>query len=217
MFYVFVEESGAVNPEGLMGPDEKAIAGDVFNDALSARSWRIRASGIDAEKFHESLPFFEALDHDNVTDGQRSQRRDNLNEAFGEQPLPIFDLYLGRDDTNYQFLRDIVAPGGWYWIVIRKRSEGDAGLPIFVGAPELPAGPYLPGTLEFLEIVPLAIEYRLRDIFSLVHISDAEFGEEAGGEGEPAPPEPDVGPELEKWQPSRQIYLRPQTLKSSEA
>lgn len=214
-YYVFVEEAGPANPEGLMGPDENPIDKNVFVEELSHRSWRIRASGIDAAKFRQSADTFEELDHDNVTDGERRRRRDQLNEVFGEQPLPIFDLYLGPKDADYQYLRDILVPGAWYWVVVRQWSPGEFALPIFVGAPELPGGLYMPGALELVDAVPLPIEYRLRDIFSLVHISDAEFGEETGGEGEPLPPEPD-GPELGHWeQPARQLYLTPQALKSA--
>lgn len=214
-YYVFVEDAGPANPEGLMGPDEKPIDKNIFVEELSHRSWRIRASGIDAAKFRESTETFEVLDHDNVTNDERKRRKDQLNEVFGEQPLPIFDLYLGSRDADYQYLRDILVPGAWYLVVVRKRSPGEVALPIFVGAPELPRGLYMPGALEFLDAVPLPIEYRLRDIFSMVHISDAEFGEETGGEGEPLPPEPDVGPELGGWeQPARQFYVTPQTLKS---
>lgn len=215
-YYVFVEEVGPANPEGMMGPDEKPFDKNIMVEELSDRSWRIRASGIDAAKFRESADTFEELDHDNVTDGERRRRKDQLNEVFGEQPLPILDLYLGAKDTDYQYLRDILVPGAWYWVAVRKRSPGEDALPIFVGAPELPGGPYMPGALEFVDAVPLPIEYRLRDIFSLVHISDAEFGEETGGEGEPLPPEPDAGPELGRWeQPGRRLYLPPQAVKSA--
>lgn len=215
-YYVFVEEAGPANPEGLMGPDEKPIDKNVFIENLSDRSWRVRASGIEAAKFRQSADTFEELDHDNVTDGERRRRRDQLNEVFGEQPLPIFDLYMGSKDADYHYLRDILVPGAWYWMVVRTRSPGEFALPIFVGAPELPGGPYMPGTLELVEAAPLSIEYRLRDIFSLIHISDAELEEGTGGEGEPPSPEPDLGPELGKEeQASRQFYSTPQALKSA--
>lgn len=216
MFYVFVEESGPVTFEGLTRPDEVPIAENVLMDTLGMRTWRIRASGVDAARFHGSMTDFEELDHDGVTGAQRQRRKAQLNDAFGEEPLPIFDLYVGEKDEDFQFLRAILVPGAWYWIVVKERSPGDVGLPIFVGAPELPVSPYVPGTLEFLETVPLSIEYRLRDIFSLVHVSDAEFGEETGGEGEPLPREPDDGPDAEEW-PSQQVYLQSLPIKSSEA
>ena len=207
-YYVFVEEAGPVNPEGLMGPDEKPIDEHILVEQLHDRSWRIRASGIEGVKFRQSMDAFEELDHDNVTDGERTLRRNQLNEVFGEQPLPIFDLYIGSKDEDYRYLRDILVSGTWYWMVVKTRSPDDVGLPIFVGAPELPGEPYMPGTLQFVDAVPLPIEYRLRDIFSLVHISDAQFGEETGGEGEPIPPEPDAGPELGLLeQPARQLYF----------
>ena len=146
---------------------------------------------------------------------QRRQRKDQLNDAFGERPLPIFDLYVGEEDEEYQFLKAVLVPGAWYWIVVKKRSVDDTGPPILVGAPELPAGPYAPGTLAFIETVPLSIEYRLRDIFSLVHITDAEFGAETGGEGEPLPPEPDVEPDEGTWEAPARLYLQSQPMKSS--
>lgn len=215
-YYVFVEEVGPANPEGMMRPDEKPFDENIMVEELSDRSWRIRASGIDAAKFRESAGAFEELDHDNVTDGERRRRKDQLNEVFGEQPLPIFDLYLGPKDADYQYLRGILVPGAWYWVVVRKWSPEEDALPIFVGAPELPDSPYMPGALGYVDAVPLPFEYRLRDIFSLVHISDAEFGEETGGEGEPLPPDPDVGPELSRWeQPARQLYRTPQAFKSA--
>ncbi len=215
-FFVFVEESGPVAPEGLVGPDDRPFDTEVHFEAVSMRSWRIRASGIDAVKFLVSSADFEELDHDDVSGDQRLRRRDQLNVSYSEQPLPIFDLYVGEKDRDYQFLRLIIVPGAWCLIVVRKRSEGDAGLPIFIGAPELAVGVFMPGTLEFLEAVPLSIEYRLRDIFSLIHVSDAEFGEETSGEGEPLPMDPSDGREDDEWAPEQQ-YLRAQPMKSSGA
>lgn len=215
-FFIFVEESGPVAPEGLTGPDDRPFDADVHFEAVSMRSWRIRASGIDAKKFLVSAAEFEELDHDDVSGDQRLRRRDQLNALYGEQPLPIFDLYFGDKDKNYQFLRAIVVPGAWYWIVVRRRSIGDPGLPIFIGAPELAAGAFMPGTLEFLEAVPLLIEYRLRDIFSLIHVPDAAFGEESGGEGEPLTPAPSGGRDERYEAPAQQYWQATPTMSSGD-
>ena len=188
-YFVFMEEAISVAVEGLLRPDGEPISRET---ALGKRPWRFRSSGIQVWKFLEVIDRIEPLDHDNVTDDQRRRRRTQLIEQLGVEPLPLFDLYADEEDESLPFLRGSLIPGAWYWIGVRRRITEDGRLPVFVGAAELAPGPYLPGALEFLEAVPPYLEYRLRDIFSLVHVSD--FGsEEAGGEAAPPPDTPHDG------------------------
>lgn len=190
-YFVFVEESISVTFEGLLRPDGEPISRET---ALGKRPWRFRSSGIQVRKFLDVIDRIEPLDHDNVTADQRRRRRTQLIEQLGDEPLPLFDLYADEENEILPFLRGSIAAGGWYWIGVRRRVAEDDRLPVFVGATELPPGPYMPGALEFLEAVPPYLEYRLRDIFSLVHVSD--FGsDEAGGEAAPPPYKPHDEPE----------------------
>ncbi len=68
----------------------------------------------------------------------------------------------------------------------------DGRLPVFIGSPEAGPDDLSPGSLQFLEAVPPYFEYRLRDIFSLVHVSDlgdegVPGGADGGGDEPPAP------------------------------
>ena len=110
----------------------------------------------------------------------------------------MFDLYADETSEELLFLRGSLTPGSWYWIGVRERMERDDRLPVFVGAVELAPGPYQPGSLEFIDRIPPYLEYRLRDIFSLAHISDVGF-EEAGGEAAPPPDKPRDEPEGADW------------------
>ncbi|MBF0851645.1 hypothetical protein HKD27_12070 [Gluconobacter sp. R75690] len=192
-YFVFIEEIGPINPEGIMRPDERPFGDNILNETLRDRSWRIRASGIKTQDFYENMSEFEVLDHDNVTDDQRRRRKNHLNELFGVTTLPIVDIYLGSEDAFLQYSRDNINPGAWYFVGVGQPS--DIGIPVFIGAAELPSDLYIDGSLLlFMDIIP-GVESRLRDIFSLVHIPDADFGEDTGGSTEPLPPEPGVGPE----------------------
>jgi hypothetical protein len=141
---------------------------------------------------------FEPLDHGNVTDDQRKQRRDRLIEVFHEGiPLPVLDLYVDERNGNLPFLRASLTTGSWYWIGVRQRDGEDPLLPIFVDETETGATGYQPDSLAFLEAVPPFIEYRLRDVFSLAHVPDTETGE-TGSETAPPPDEPYPGIDLDR-------------------
>ncbi|MBS1086678.1 hypothetical protein [Gluconobacter sphaericus] len=209
MYYVFVEEAGPINPEGILRPDERPFDDNIINETLRDRSWRVRASGIKVKEFNQNVSRFDVLDHDNVTDDQRGQRKAHLNEVFGGATLPILDTYIGPKDEGYQYYRNIINLGAWYVLFVGQTS--DIEIPIFIGSPELSADLYIQGSLLLFDAVPLPIEYQLRDIFSLVHIPDADFGEDTGGSPEPLPPEPGVGPEPGR---SEQPDLDPSTLRN---
>jgi len=193
--FVFVEEAVSVAPDGLLRPDGEPISPKLV---FGKRPWRFRSSGIQTRKFLDVVDQFDLLDHDKITDEQRRRRRGQLVEAFGGTPLPLFDLYADETSEDLLFLRGSLTLGSWYWIGVRERTLDDDRLPVFVGAAELPPGPYQPGSLEFIDRIPPYLEYRLRDIFSLAHISDAGF-EEAGGESAPPPDKPRGEPEDTDW------------------
>lgn len=185
-YFIYIEEAAPVSMNSLIRPDGKPLE----KESLSGENlWRFRASGLETHRFLQVMERFEPLDHDSITDNQRSRRRALLVDAFGNMPLPLLDLYVSRNDENLPFLRAALTPASWYWIAVVQRVEDDPRLPIFVGAPELAAGPYLPGSLELIDSVPPYIEYRLRDIFSLAHVPDAGF-EAIGGEPSPTPDKP---------------------------
>lgn len=188
-YFIFVEEAHAVNPERLLGPNELPIS---LDESVGNRPWRFRASGIRARDFLDSMHRIDELNHDAVLPDQRRTRRTQLAETFGDVPLPLLDLFVPEEDSELPFLRAMLIPGSWYWVAVVRRSDQDNRLPIFVDMPEGPmVGAMLPGSLRALEAVPPFLEYRLRDIFSLVHLSDA--GEEdLGGEG-PPPDKPQDG------------------------
>jgi len=189
--FVFVEEAVSVTPEGLLSPDGQPISAGIVG---GKRPWRFRSSGIQVHKFIEVVNQFEALDHDNITNEQRQRRRGQLVEMFGDTTLPLFDLYADETSEDLLFLRGTLTPGSWYWIGVRERTREDDRLPVFVGATELVPSLYQPGSLEFIDRIPPYLEYRLRDIFSLAHISDVGF-EEDGGEAAPPPDKPRDEPE----------------------
>lgn len=184
-YFVFVEAAEQVDAERAVAPD----GGEIANGTVpGGRPWRFRSSGIRSRSFLVAMDRIEPLDHDDVTDSQRELRRAQLVELFGEAPLPLLDLYVEEKRPELAFLRAVLVPGAWYFMAVSQQEPADDRLAIFVGAPELARGPYSPGSLEFLEAVPPYVEYRLRDIFSLVHVRDAGL-EEEGGETTPPPPD----------------------------
>jgi len=185
-FYAFVEDAGEVEGEAIYGPDDRQI--DRSQLGGEAEQYRVRLGAIRRSVFRSRMAGIRKLDHTAITEAQRVARLHELQDFFRETRLPILDLYLKTGDLPDIDRPRVFAPSGWLEVCVGSRTESEAPL-VYVGAPEFRRGGYYPGVLKRLQAVDELHWGRLRDIFSLAHISDRPFGE---AEGRPEPG-PDLG------------------------
>ena len=163
-----------------------------------------------------------ALESDEITAPQRARRRDTLTELFGEVPIPVIDLYLSQHNPHLRLMRRALQPATWHLLRVRESDPAQTEMPVFVGEPEpgRPGVELAGGALADMFPIQPWIEDRLRDIFSLRHLPDADLtGEDDGGlapaqppDRPPPGPDPALAAEQAEWRPigleEQPAYLR---------
>lgn len=153
---------------------------------------RCRMSGIRTSEFLRAEPQFEVLDPETVTLEQRARRKGMLVEMFGWRPIPVIDLFSTRNHPQLPEageLLELLLEGNWKLLILRRSGEAERDLPVWLSDPDPGINePLSRWWLDAILPVPVEIEARLRDIFSLIHIPDAGAG---GGDGTvPITPDP---------------------------
>lgn len=166
---------------------------------LSRDCFRARFSGIRAADFARMLELVERLPSGDLADAQRERRRAQLGRAFEQFPVPVIDLIwaapdaAGRQRWRGRPLRH--SPGRWFELRAARGEAASASRPVLIGEPEdgRPIDDFAAGQLVSIRLASPALTEALRDIFSLAHIGDADFGEEPEEPGA-APPDDGGGP-----------------------
>lgn len=209
-FYVFVEETVSKELSGVLDdPTGKAID-ETKHEVLAERPIRIRTSGVLIADFHDIEGRFEELDPENILDEQRIRRRADLLEHLADIPLPILDLYMRPGHPDLRTVQTMLTHGSWHIIGISSKPLLNDECPVLIGAPEIEEDPYLFSFLAYLGAVPANVEVRLRDIFSLAHIADANF-EAEGGDIEDLPPDDPHGGDADQFAFSEQHEVEEET------
>lgn len=179
-YFAYLEAGEELGDGPLFGPSGELMAGPPSMEALNRR---LRFSCVDARQFLRRERRFERLGS-RPSSHQRRRRQRDLLEAFGEAELPIVDILFreGRfGAANFDALLSR------WWVIGLDLSETPTdGVLCLVGDPWGEAEDRTARLVRFRR-VRRAMESRLRDIFSLAHVSDV--GEEDDGpEGEPVEP-----------------------------
>ncbi len=173
-FLAYSEESDSIETaNGLEAPNGDRL---VRLPSLPAR--RFRLSGISLRNFRLLLDAITPVSTE-PTQAERIQRRSELSASLSDMPIPNFDLYVPANHPLSEFANAILVRGHWCALIV-YRVEPEAPTPlVVVGDAQLSTPEYF--SLGFIGRLTLAAETRLRDIFSLAHLADAEFGRRDGG------------------------------------
>ncbi len=189
-YYLFIEEVSAIdNFEGIDAPDGTPLG---LSDAKFERpQTRYRASGVAAADFTREMDGFGHLGG-GASKSQRDARRKRLLRYFERSPVQLFDIYIDSAEEQGRAIRATLLPTSWHLIVLDTDTGQSGTRRVFQASAGITGG----GGHEaarLLSILPVSppIELRLRDIFSLNHIGDADL--DLGGEPGPGGP-PDGDP-----------------------
>lgn len=167
-YFAFVEDVSLISTgRSAYGPNGSHLLGPRSSGSLR----HVRFSAILCEDFFDSSRHIDELGSDAVPLNLRLRRREQLREHLGNTPLPILDLLSSRANWRFQ------PPLGTWWLVGLASGEDSQELSLFVTDDRGGERPETTrATLRGISFVPAAWERRLRDVFSLAHIPDAEFG-----------------------------------------
>lgn len=184
-YFAFVEDvSRLTQLEAAEGPDGKPLDDLVWQTGDSPLRFRLAA--MRTRDFGKIVDRFDVLDHENVEDSDRRRRREQLRESVADLPIPIMDIYADEGGEAAYWLRGVLRAGSWHFVEVLENEFIESYPPIVIGDPDL-GGATLRGSLGFLSQVFPNYLVRLQDIFSLVHIPDAQFGTEEGEFGATPP------------------------------
>lgn len=194
-YFAFVDDVAPMsNAVPIDAPDGGILK--TANPVLEQRPVRFRMSGIEVRHFLETMGEFEELDEAQITLAQRQQRREQLIAFYDGAAVPVIDVYASPKQEAFDLMRRTLVPSSWHYVIFRQGGEAVADQPVFLGEPyaQYPRE-FAPGELQALLRVPWNIEARLRDVFSLNHVPDAEIDERDIDDGSAAPtPPPDDDP-----------------------
>lgn len=170
-----------------------------------------RFSAILLNDFFGLMERITPLDPRNVTAAARARRRQQLSDGLSDVYLPILDMLVGEEAQ----VRLDIAPEVGDWCVVGMSAETvDDGISLYMTNPEEgESPPPQPAGLSLLVRASEPWQIVLRDIFSLVHIPDADFGETEGEDGTPAPSPPNA-PLIEQAEAPRARWYSAEQLRS---
>lgn len=208
LYFAFVEEVETI-PAG----QGFFIADDTLVRASTAQmeTRHTRFSAILLNDFFGLTEWITPLEPRNVTAAARARRRQQLSDGLSDISLPILDMLVGEDAQ----MRLGIAPALGDWCVLGMSSEFvDDGISLYMTNPEEGESPApQPAGLSLLVQAPDPWQIALRDIFSLVHVPDADFGETEGEDGTPAPRPPNA-PLIEQADEPRARWYSAEQLRS---
>jgi hypothetical protein len=120
-----------------------------------------------------------------VTLEQRRRRGDQLRARLEGVGLPVLDILIHRRHEDLWRLR--LASSSWWVVGVSGGPLSEADMKVFITDPDGISTQADQARLLLLTPVPDPSRGRLRDIFSLVHVPDADFGTTERNEGSPAP------------------------------
>lgn len=203
-YFAYIEEIEAISPRHTyVGPADDPMELSLFRQ-FEPRPWpiNIRFSGIEAETFSALMDQFEPLDPNDATLEQRRQRRHDIVRLLSHVDLPIFQAIIPANDSIWLRLREYWREGHWCRLNMLPRQQAEGPRYLFMAVPE--HGEQTSQPLQLTSIASID-EYHLRrleDIFSLVHLPDADFrGEATPGANHPPTPPPRGDTVIPPWSP----------------
>lgn len=192
LYFAFVEDVETIPA----GQRQYVASGDLAGEPLAGVDLEhVRFSAILVDQFLALAPQVDPVDPDNAGFEQRSRRKEQLQRVLEGVALPVFDLFIHPDAKAALGIEP--AFGDWYLLGYASASD-EEGFSIYVTDPEDGERPTTTrADLGLLAQAPEFLQNRLRDIFSLVHIPDADFGEIERGDGTPVPNNP-ITPRFEE-------------------
>jgi len=191
-YFAFVEDVESILPGTIAyGLDDRPL--DSAPGHVSLR--HVRFSAILTDQFFPIAERIEPINPSRVTLEDRRRRGDQLRETLEDVPLPVLDLFIHPERREMSDVRP--AFGNWWVLGLSFDQPSDGDIGVYVTDPEESERPTIRGVLSLLAPASAFWQARLRDIFSLVHIPDADFGTTDRNEGSPAPTPP-LAPRMEE-------------------
>lgn len=180
LYFAFVEDTGQIRGRrSAFGPNGRVLMSTEEVGPLL----QIRFSAILCEHLFEGEDRIDSAGSTPPADSWRQNRLEQLREQFGRTPIPVIDLVA---PLRWRLRADV----GTWWVMgvgSTQRAWESASL-FFSGEQEAELEQEQPASLEILTPVPPYWGVRLRDIFSLEHIPDADFGDGLVNPDQPRPP-----------------------------
>lgn len=190
MYFAFVEEVETIPA------DQRVYASSglqIGTPASGVELDHVRFSAILVDRFLPLAGQIDPVDPDNAGPEQRVRRKEQLRDALEGVALPVLDLFIDPDARRALGIE--LAFGDWCLLGLDSPPD-DEGFLIYVTDPDDGERPTMTrGGLSLVAQAPEFWKNRLRDIFSLVHIPDADFDETERGGGNPVPNTP-ISPRL---------------------
>jgi hypothetical protein len=187
-------EGAAVLPRTrrLFGPGGEPI--DSWQ-LVSKRVLEVRLCGFNANRFLATMGEFEDLSEGVPSSTQRENRRIMLNQLYESDATPGLHLYIADSERIFEadVRYSLFAPGQWLEIEMSPLPASKPAPIVFLDQPLTAGSGNVPLALTAINLIPIEVVRKLRDIFSLAHVPDADFTERENGAG---PGTPIIPPKL---------------------
>ncbi|HUR39736.1 MAG TPA: hypothetical protein VM240_01060 [Verrucomicrobiae bacterium] len=169
LYFAFVEDVELVPARhAIYGPDGLPISGHVMHRGLR----HLRFAGLLAGDFLQLVARINAVDPDSVTPTQRQIRGGQLRRFLTDTPLPILEFFIDPESKELAGME--IAFGNWC-VLGMDDSATNEDVIVRVVDPDADEPALEQGGLKLLAPAPGFWRERLLDIFSLVHVPDADF------------------------------------------
>lgn len=180
IFFAFVEDCDLVTP----GHAVYGIDGQILDCSIGdVHHYHLRFSAIRATDFFPISSSIRPVDPDTITAEGRRERREALVQNLEGVSLPVIDVFISVDSVAMPAPPPVF--GNWWVLGVILESTIDRDYEVHFNNPDddVPTRRY---PLMMMAPAPDFWNSRLRDVFSLVHIPDADFGTNQRDEGAPA-------------------------------
>lgn len=175
LYFAFVEERNFIEPgRDVYGGNGRVLARSEERSKLT----QIRFAAIPCTQFFEAADQIDDLEPGFVSDEARRLRLLQLRENLGGADLPVIDLLISSPPPWAVRL-----PVGTWWVLGLGGGPptlGDVRLFLTATSDPRKQSDTEPSPLGILGDVPRYWLRRLRDIFSLAHVADADIGARPG-------------------------------------
>lgn len=170
-YFVYIEEAHV-----LTQPDGARLDGPLGESVRrpDETHTRIRTAGVRALPFVDLMHVVTPLGAE-ISRVERERRGAELRELLRELPVVLIDLLLSRYWADQPWAQ-LLAPGTWHVLGVSYGSHRPDSVQVLVGDPDGARDTESrPASAEFMLPPIPELELRLRDIFSLKHVPDADF------------------------------------------
>lgn len=190
-FYAYLDSRDREVFEGQTAPSGRPLPSD--HPAHEGRFGRLRMSIVPVDAFKAVEKLITPLQPRGATAAQRDRRRAELRDYLPKVRLEVMDLHVSHAEGFEPRVRRQTAIGCWCWVRVEPVKRFNGLPPVMVGDPDVEAEDRRYG-LIYLRRVTREELVRLRQVFSLAHIGDADEDDDPEGAPEPGPLPPDDTP-----------------------